>query len=220
MRLSEAPATANPEMRNMPETSTNGVVRRLWPSDATALRDHLLRLDAESRHARFAMTASDDFVTDYAARCFELDDVVYGYFVDGVRRGAGELRRVAGPDGPDGFDRLAEAAFSVERPWRRRGVGGELMARIIRAARNRRAETLYMSCLAGNLAMQRLARKFAAEFERAPQDVAGALDLSGPTAFTLIDERMDDARGFATAILDLHRRLFQMQGPPRPTAGG
>ena len=65
-----------------------GVVRRLWPSDMPAFRDHLLRLDAQSRHDRFAMAVNDDFLTNYADRCFGIDDVIYGYFVDGVSRSA------------------------------------------------------------------------------------------------------------------------------------
>ena len=131
-------------------TIHGGVVRRLWPSDMPAFRDHLLRLDAPSRHDRFAMAVSDEFLANYAERCFGIDDVIYGYFVDGVMRGAGELRGVG-----LGLDKgSAEAAFSVEVGWRRRGVGTELMGRIVQAARNRGAETLYMSCLARNRAMQ------------------------------------------------------------------
>jgi GNAT superfamily N-acetyltransferase len=188
-----------------------GTIRRLWPPDASAFQEHLLRLDPESRYDRFAMAVSDDFLRQYASRCFGLDDLIYGFFVDGELRGAGELRRVAGPDGPAGFDGLAEAAFSVERPWRRLGVGAELMARIVRAARNRRAETLYMSCLSRNKAMQALARKFSAQMRFETGDVGGVLRNSGPTAFSLLYEAMDDANGFATAMLDLQRRMFAMQ---------
>ncbi|MCB1543461.1 MAG: GNAT family N-acetyltransferase, partial [Rhodoblastus sp.] len=75
-------------------TIHGGVVRRLWPSDMPAFRDHLLRLDAPSRHDRFAMAVSDEFLANYAERCFGIDDVIYGYFVEGVMRGAGELRGV------------------------------------------------------------------------------------------------------------------------------
>ncbi|MBL8589595.1 MAG: GNAT family N-acetyltransferase [Methylobacteriaceae bacterium] len=196
-------------------TMFGGVVRRLWPPDAPALRDHLLRLDADSRYDRFAMAVSNEFIIGYAERCFGFDDIIYGFFVDGVLRGAGELRRVAGSDGPSGFANLAEAAFSVERPWRRRGVGAELMARIVRAARNRRAETLYMSCLARNQAMRALARKFSAELRFEPDESSGRLSCAGPTAFSLLYEAMDDAQGFATAMLDLQRRLFTMQRPAR-----
>ena len=45
-------------------------VRRLWPSDMEAYRDHLLRLDARSRHERFGGGMSDDFLMHYAEHCF------------------------------------------------------------------------------------------------------------------------------------------------------
>ena len=112
----------------------DGLIRRLWPSDTAGFRDHLLRLDVDSRHSRFGGAVSDDFLVGYADRCFGIDDVIYGYLVDGVVRGAGELRGV-GHNLPLGFGGSAEAAFSVEMDWRRRGVGSELMARIVRAAR-------------------------------------------------------------------------------------
>lgn len=185
-----------------------GVIRRLWKPDKAAFRDHLLRLDAESRNDRFAMSVSDEFLRHYAENCFGLDDTVYGYFVEGDIRGAGELRRVGAPDARSGLSPVAEAAFSVERDWRHRGVGAELMARIVRAARNRRTQTLYMSCLARNRAMQALARKFEAEMRFEPMDVTGEIAPKGPTAFSLLYEAMDDATGFATAMLDLQRRAF------------
>jgi len=53
-----------------------GVVRRLWPADFPALRDHLLRLDSQSRYDRFAMAVNDDFLMRYAERCFGIDDLI------------------------------------------------------------------------------------------------------------------------------------------------
>ncbi len=40
-------------------------IRRLWPSDMEAYRDHLLRLDPRSRHERFGGGMSDDFLVHY-----------------------------------------------------------------------------------------------------------------------------------------------------------
>lgn len=185
-----------------------GVIRRLWKPDKPAFCDHLLRLDAESRHDRFAMSVSDDFLRNYAENCFSLDDTIYGYFVEGEIRGAGELRRVGATDELSALSPVAEAAFSVERDWRHRGIGVELMARIVRAARNRRTQTLYMSCLARNRAMQALAHKFEAQMRFEPMDVTGEIATKGPTAFSLLYEAMDDANGFATAMLDLQRRVW------------
>jgi hypothetical protein len=75
------------------------------------------------------------FLIQYAERCFGRNDVIYGYFVDGEMRGAGELR---GIDSPHSGQRQAEAAFSVENAFRCDGTGSDLVRHIIRAARNRR----------------------------------------------------------------------------------
>ncbi len=187
----------------------DGVVRRLWPSDTAGFRAHLLRLDEASRHARFGGGVSDDFLVTYADRCFGIDDVIYGYVVNNEMRGAGELRGI-GHRLPLGFGGSAEAAFSVETGWRRVGVGSELMARIVRAARNRRANTLYMSCLASNQAMLRLARKFSAELRREPDEALAMLEPLQPTPGSVFGEASDDMTGFATAMLDLQRRAFRM----------
>lgn len=190
-------------------TIRDGVLRRLTPADLSGFRDHLLRLDAQSRQSRFGMEASDDFVAAYALRCFGIDDVIYGFVVDGKVRGAGELRGI-GYNLPLGVGANAEAAFSVEAEWRRQGIGAQLMARIVRAARNRRARTLYMACLANNEPMLSLARKFSAELRFEPQGPDGEIAPRAPTTATFLDEAMDDLAGFATAMMDLQRRSFAM----------
>jgi GNAT superfamily N-acetyltransferase len=57
----------------------------------------------------------------------------------------------------------AEAAFSVERSWRGRGIGTALMAEAIRTASRLSVEHIYMSCDTRNRAMQRVAGKFLAD---------------------------------------------------------
>jgi GNAT superfamily N-acetyltransferase len=180
-----------------------GFIRKLYPTDLPAFREHLLRLDADTRHSRFGMGASDSFVSDYADRCFALVGVTFGYFEDGMIRGAAELRDM-GHDGQDG-----EAAFSIENGWRGRGLGTALFKRVIRAARNRRMKRLYASCLTHNRAMQALARKFEAELTFDSGDVIGVLNADEATVESRFSEALDDANGFATAVLDLQRRWLQ-----------
>jgi GNAT superfamily N-acetyltransferase len=122
-------------------------------------------------------------------------------------RGAGELRAV----GNNIIGGSVEAAFSVELIWRRRGVGTELLSRIVRAARNRRADALYMSCLARNVAMQSLARKFSADLRFETDDMTGKLVARAPSAASVWGEFADNATSFATAMLDLQTRVFSMQ---------
>jgi GNAT superfamily N-acetyltransferase len=181
-----------------------GVVRKLWIGETDKYREHVLRLDPESRHNRFAGGVSDDFVRRYVDLTTGLDAVVHGFFIDGMMRGAAELR-------PLGlrFPRQAEAAISVEKPWQSHGIGSALLGRTLLAARNRGFRHLHMACLAENRRMQQLARKFDAELSFDFESVVGELESSRPTALSLMRELMSDGHGFATAMLDLQTRMLR-----------
>ena len=103
-------------------TLAGGYVRTLrQQEELPLLRDHLLRLDPESRHDRFNGFMDDSFIERYAAKCADDGTVIVAYIEDGVVRGAAELHP---PDqSPDG---LPEIAFSVEASVRRQGVGSIL----------------------------------------------------------------------------------------------
>ena len=120
--------------------------------------------------------------------------VVHGFFVDGVLRGAAELR----PIGPL-FAHEAEAAFSIEQPWQSQGVGSVLLERTLLTARNRGIKSLHMHCLADNQRMQQLARKFDADSAFDFGSVVGEVDPPRSTPLSLMREAMADAHGQSTA---------------------
>jgi GNAT superfamily N-acetyltransferase len=167
-------------------------IRRLRRGESTLLRDHLKRLDADSRFQRFGAVTGDRALEDHAKRCFENDAVVFGYFVDGVPRGVGELHGLGQGRIEDG----AEAAFSVEKDWRGLGVGAALLARIVEAAAQAGARTLDLSCLAHNRAMQDLVRAYEARPDR-----SRPLDRSVAPVW----RQSFDADGFR-AVMDLAPR--------------
>lgn len=179
-----------------------GTIRKLWPKEPDKFRDHLLRLDKDSRRMRFAHGVSDSFVEEYASRMGDMGSIVYAYVVDGEVRGAAELKKLG-----DTWGREAEAAFSVEVAYQEHGVGTELMGRVIRAARNRGVQHLYMSCLAENAKMQTIARKHEAALRFEFGDVVGEIVPQGPNYFSIIAEAMDDRAGYLMAVLDLHARV-------------
>ena len=181
-----------------------GAIRKLWITEAGKYRDHLLRLDRDSRHSRFGGAVADDFIRGYVDTMFGLKAIVHGFFVDGVLRGAAELR----PLGP-GFAREAEAALSIETPWQSHGVGSVLLDRTLLTARNRGVRKLHMACLANNRRMQDLARKFSAELSFDFGSVAGELAAPGPTPLSVLREFLSDSHGFATAILDTQAKLLK-----------
>lgn len=179
-----------------------GTMRKLFLTELDLYRDHLLRLDPESRLMRFGMAVDERFITDYAGRVNDLRSLVYAYVEDGRVRAAAELRGI-------GLRRAgeAEAAFSVEKDFQDSGIGTELMGRIIRAARNRGIHRLYMNCLASNRKMQRIARKYSAELHFDQGEVVGELAPALPTYFSFWREAVEDERGFVMAVLDLGRRM-------------
>jgi len=190
-----------------------GIIRKLWLGETDRYRDHLLRLDADSRHSRFGGGVSDEFIRNYVSTTFGLSAVVHGFFVDGVLRGAAELR----PLGP-AFVREAEAALSIEGDWQSHGVGSALLGRTLLAARNRGIKTLHMACLANNRRMQELARKFAAELSFDFGGVVGEVAAPRPTPLSVLREVVADNCGFATAVLDVHSRMLKsplQPGSPR-----
>lgn len=189
----------------MSELKTDeGIIRRLWPMETQKFRDHLLRLDTDSRRLRFAHAVSDSFIEDYAGRMSEYGSVVYGHVVEGKVRGAAELRRLG-----DGWGEEAEAAFSVEKTYQDNGVGSDLMGRIVRAARNRRIRRLYMSCLAENAKMQVIARKHEAALRFEYGEVIGEIMPEHPDYFSMVAEAAEDRVGFMIAVLDLQSRMVR-----------
>ncbi|MDJ1157351.1 GNAT family N-acetyltransferase [Chelatococcus sp. SYSU_G07232] len=190
-----------------PADRSRGTIRKLFGTDMPLFREHLLRLDPQSRRDRFVGAVSDAYLAAYAERCFASEGLVYGYVEDGRVRGAAELQ----PYG-EWSDLRAEAAFSVEAPWRCQGIGSALFEHLLVAARNRRVRQLAMSCLAYNRPMQALARKYRADLALERGEVVGTVATAGPTPFTLMQEAVDDARGFMSAAADLQQRIWQPLG--------
>jgi GNAT superfamily N-acetyltransferase len=181
-----------------------GLVRKLWVGETDAYRDHLLRLDHDSRHTRFSGAVSDEVLVRHAATAGDIGVVVHGFFVDGILRGTGELRRVGSM-----FSGEGEAAFSIEKPWQSHGVGTVLLERTLLSARNRGIRSLHMHCLAHNRRMQQLARKFDAGLSFDFGSVVGEVDPPRYTPLSLLREALTDGHSFVSAVFDVQSRLLK-----------
>ncbi|MFV0368106.1 MAG: GNAT family N-acetyltransferase [Hyphomicrobiaceae bacterium] len=179
-----------------------GTIRKLWPTESDKFRDHLLRLDKHARRMRFAHSVSDAFIEDYASRMSEMGAIVYGYFINGEMRAAAELRKIG-----DVWGHEAEAAFSVEGQYQQKGIGTELMGRVIRSARNRGVHLLFMSCLAENGKMLSVARKYDANLHFEYGEVIGEIIPENASYFSLFAEAVEDRVGYMMAVFDLQARL-------------
>ena len=177
---------------------TGGSFRKLWPSEKERFRDHLLRLDQMSRRTRFAHAVSDSFIEDYSNHMNDVGSIVFAYVEDGEVRAAAELKKLGTAWGRD-----AEAAFTVESAYQDKGVGTELMGRIIRCARNRGVQNLFMSCLADNSKMQTIARKHNAALRFEYGEVVGEIVPEGGNYFSWMAEAVEDRVGYMMAVFDL-----------------
>ncbi len=157
-------------------TLAKGYVRTLrQQEELPLLRDHLLRLDHESRHDRFHGFMDDSFIERYAAKCADDGTVIIAYIEGGVVRGAAELHP---PD--QSPDSLPEIAFSVEASVRRQGVGSILFERLIAEARWKGYGALRITTGAQNQAMRALAKKFGAHLTFRHGESTGTIDLKQP----------------------------------------
>jgi len=183
-----------------------GYVRTLSQhEELPLLRDHLLRLDPESRRDRFNGFLDDSFIERYAAKCAGDGTIIVAYMENGMVRGAAELHP---PEPSD--DILPEVAFSVEPCVRRRGVGSVLFKRVISEARWKGYRTLRVTTGAQNHAMRALASKFGAHLVFRHGESTGTIEVKqypqGEVAKLAIDAPLAAAR----AVMDFHRACWKL----------
>ncbi len=165
-------------------TAVRGSVRTLTTQELPLLREHLMRLDPESRHDRFNGYTDEGFIARYAAKCQTDGTIIIAYTEDGEVRGAAELHQ------PDLSNALPEIAFSVEARIRRRGVGSILFTKLIAKARTLGYDSLQVTTGSQNEAMRALAHKFGAHLSFRRGESSGSIDLTqgqAPSAATPVD---------------------------------
>jgi GNAT superfamily N-acetyltransferase len=178
------------------------------------LRDHLLRLDPESRHDRFNGYMDDSFIERYAARCANDGTIIVAYMESGIVRGAAELHP---PEQSEDF--LPEIAFSVEACVRRRGVGSILFKRLVAEARWKGYRRLRVTTNAQNNAMRALASKFGAQLVFRQGESTGIIEVhqlpQDELAKLAIDVPLNAARAAMQAQRAFWKLLSRMYGPRR-----
>jgi GNAT superfamily N-acetyltransferase len=187
-------------------TAARGTVRTLRRQyELPLLRDHLLRLDPESRHDRFNGFMDDSFIERYAGKCADDGTVVIAYLEGGVVRGAAELHP---PDQSE--DSLAEIAFSVEASVRRRGLGSILFRKLIAEARSKGYRSLRITTGAQNQAMRALATKFGAHLVFRHGESTGSIDLTQPSQSELAKPAMATPVDAARTLINLNRAYWKL----------
>jgi RimJ/RimL family protein N-acetyltransferase len=185
-----------------------GYVRTLsQQEELPLLRDHLLRLDAESRRDRFHGFMDDEFIDRYAAKCADDGTIIIAYMENGVVRGAAELHPPAQSD-----DRVPEIAFSVEACVRRQGVGSILFKRLLSEARWKGYRRLRVTTDAANEAMRALAAKFGAHLVFRHGESTGTIEVGETPQAELARLAIDAPLNAARAVMNFNRAWWKLLG--------
>jgi GNAT superfamily N-acetyltransferase len=197
---------------NTARSTARGTVRTLsQQEELPLLRDHLLRLDRESRHDRFHGFMDDGFIERYATKCADDDTIIIAYLENGVVRGAAELHP---PD--QSPDSQPEIAFSVETQLRRQGVGSTLFRKVIAEARAKGYCSLRITTGAQNQAMRTLANKFGAHLTFRHGESTGSIDLKQQAqpepARLAVATPFDAARAMVNFNREYWKILLRMSG--------
>jgi GNAT superfamily N-acetyltransferase len=183
-----------------------GYVRTLsQQEELPLLRDHLLRLDPESRHDRFNGFLDESFIERYAARCAADGTIIVAYMENGMVRGAAELHP---PEQSEDF--VPEIAFSVEACVRRQGVGSVLFRRLLSEARWRGYQRLRVTTGAQNQAMRALASKFGAHLVFRHGESTGTIEVDQRPQAEFAKLAIDAPLNAARAVMNFNRACWKL----------
>jgi hypothetical protein len=185
--------------------------RRLISTDVSLYCEHLLRLDGDSRYARFSGFLSDASIRSHCARIDWRNTMVIGFFRDGQLRGAAEIRYEAKL-----FPSSAELAFSVEKAFQGSRIGSGLMKRTLAILGNRGVAQAHVVCLLTNHRMQRLALKFRSDVRASRGEVFMTVTVPPVNAASLMVEWLDGYLGWLGSNLDFVGRWIPEGRLARP----
>ncbi len=151
----------------------------LMPFELHKYRDHLLRLGADDRRLRFGVLLDD-------ARIEAFVDGLDPRFTRVLAQLGSDLEVVAAVHMSVLRGAAVEFAFTVDVAYRRTGIGTALITRAVLWSRNRRFARAYVSYLAENTGMRRLARRAGMEVanEAGEMEAFIALPAASPLSYT------------------------------------
>ena len=173
------------------------VYRKLLPTDLNAYRDHLLRLSANDRYARFCGFKTDEAIVGYCRGIDWRFTIMVGCFVRGELRAVAELRTE-----PKVWPGEGELAVSVEPGFQNQGLGSGVIQRILTVARNRTVRRLVLICLISNRRMQAIVRKFLGTLECDMGEATGWIEMPWPNQLSLMQEALDNSAALVNGVLD------------------
>lgn len=187
----ELPSTLMPGTFRLPGAS----YRRLGAPDARRLRAHLLRLHPDDVHSRFMGAKQRSLITRYVRSIDWRSALLIGCFLGRSMRGVCELYPIDKERG--------EIAVSVERRFQRRGIGREMLERMLLLARNRGLVELEFRCFTSNGKMRGLVRSFDGKLDVEAMEAIAVIHALPPTPVTYWAEMMEQVGLVGNSLMRL-----------------
>jgi GNAT superfamily N-acetyltransferase len=178
-------------------------VYRLTHLEYTKYRQHLKKLDADSRYLRFGYAIKDE-VIDIVCDRIERNPQKHKIFViedeDCAVIAAGHISLE---------DEPIELAFSVLKEYQGNGMGSALMQRCIEWCQNRSIKTGCMVCLSRNIAVKKLAQKHGILIEESG-DSEATLTIPVSNTSSVISEITQDNLAMFDHMGKAQRKIARM----------
>jgi len=187
----EPPSNPLPGQLRLP----GATFRRLGAADARRLRTHLLRLHPDDVRNRFMGAKQRTLIMRYVRSIDWQRAVILGCFLGRSMRGVCELHPIDG--------RRGEIAVSVERRFQRRGIGKQLLGRVLVLARNRGLVELELRCFTSNGKMRGLVRGFDGKLDVEAMEATAVIHALPPTPATYLSEMVEQAGLVGSSLLRL-----------------
>ena len=163
------------------------IIRPLAASDRNLVKNFYLALNSEDRRKRFCGTVSEDVISNYVDGLNFTQHLVLGAFGDHARLiGVAELAPGA---------KAREMAFTVRQDMRSQRIGTRLLARILCHASMRGVRRVFVTFLADDAPMRRMAIRAGMQVQIARGEAYARRDILPPNAEDIsqwaIDEVVD-----------------------------
>lgn len=163
------------------------IFRPLAASDRDLIKNFYLAFNTEDRRKRFCCTVSDDAITKYVDGLNFALHLVLGAFGDQAQLiGVAELAPGA---------KAREMAFAVRQDMRSKHIGTRLLARILCHASMRGIRKVFVTFLADNLPMRRMAIRAGMQVQIMSCEAYARRDLPPPSAEEISQWAVDEAVG-------------------------
>lgn len=163
------------------------IIRPLAASDRDLIKNFYLALNTEDRRKRFCGTVSDDAISSYVDGLNFALHLVLGAFGDQAQLfGVAELAPGA---------KAREMAFSVRQDMRSQRIGTRLLARILCHASMRGIKKVFVTFLADNMPMRRMAIRAGMQVQVLSCEAYARRDILPPSAEDISQWAIDEAVG-------------------------